>query len=177
MTSRVLYLICCAAPPALNAEGLVVRAQERGWDVCLVCTPTAARWLQAELPGLANLTRHPVRSQYKLPDEPDVLPPPDAMLVAPATANTLSKWALGISDTLALGLITEAIGLRLPLVALASLSEAQAAHPALRRNADMLRSAGVALLRGSAEPAEPHVLAWDRALDELDRLMAVSRGR
>src|SRR5262245_11874019 len=90
MTSRVLYLICCAAPPALRAEELVVRAQARGWDVCLICTPTAARWLQAKLPALANLTRHPVRSQYKLPDEPDLLPPPDAMLVAPATANTIT---------------------------------------------------------------------------------------
>src|SRR5215469_13798889 len=151
MTSRVLYLICCAAPSALRAEGLVVRAQGRGWDVCLICTPTAARWLQPALPGLANLTRHPVRSQFKLPDEPDVLPAPDAMLIAPATANTLTKWALGISDTLALGLITEAVGLRLPMVALASLSEAQAAHPAFDRNAELLRSAGVALLGGNAD--------------------------
>ena len=81
MTSAVLYVVCCAAPPALSSEGLIVRAQARGWDVCLICTPTAARWLQADLPGLANLTRHPVRSQYKLPEEPDLLPPADAIIV------------------------------------------------------------------------------------------------
>jgi hypothetical protein len=176
MTSRVLYLICCAAPPALRAEELVVRAQARGWDVCLICTPTAARWLQPKLPALANLTRHPVRSQYKLPDEPDVLPPPDAMLVAPASANTISKWALGISDTLALGLITEAIGLRLPLVALPSLSDAQAAHPAFPRYVAFLRSLGVIILPAEAQPTSPYASGWDLALDELDKVMSVRPG-
>jgi len=174
MTSGVLYVICCAAPPALKAGTLVLRAQARGWDTCLICTPTVARWLTADLPALANLTGHPVRSQYKLPDEPDVLPPADAMLVAPATANTISKWALGISDNLALGLITEAIGLRVPLVALPSMNAAQAAHPAFARNLEVLRSAGVAVLpgrivRADVPSAESDTLAWDAALDELDR--------
>ncbi|HUJ07241.1 MAG TPA: flavoprotein [Streptosporangiaceae bacterium] len=177
MSPGVLYVICCAAPQALRADALLARAQARGWETCLICTPTVARWLAAELPALANLTGHPVRSQYKMPAEPDVLPPPDAMLVAPATANTISKWALGISDNLALGLITEAIGLRLPIVALPSASEAQAAHPAFGRNVDLLRAAGVTFLPGRlAHPdvpsADADALAWDAALDELDRRAA-----
>ncbi len=166
MTPGVLYVVCSAAPPALRVEGLIAGAQARGWDVCLICTPSAARWLQAELPGLANLTRHPVGSQYKLPSEPDALPPPSAMLVAPATANTISKWALGVSDTLALGLITEAIGSGMPLIALPSVSDAQAAHPAFRRHVELLCSAGVAFLFGQE---------WDAALDELDQRMLVNR--
>jgi phosphopantothenoylcysteine synthetase/decarboxylase len=176
MKSGALYLVCCAAPPALKSEGLVLRAQARGWDVCVICTPTAARWMQADLPGLANLTRHPVRSQYKLPDEPDVHPPADAILVAPATANTISKWALGISDTLALGLITEAIGLRLPLVALPSLSDAQAAHPAFSRNVELLRAAGVSILLGDPLRSSASSDGWDVALDELDARMSVRHG-
>ena len=40
------------------------------------------------------------------------------MIVAPATFNTINKWAAGISDTLALGLLTEAIGKKIPVVAL-----------------------------------------------------------
>jgi flavoprotein len=35
-------------------------------------------------------------------------------VVAPATFNTINKWAQGISDTLALGLLNEATGLGLP---------------------------------------------------------------
>lgn len=176
MKPGALYLVCCAAPPALKSEGLIVRAQSRGWDVCVICTPTAARWMQPDLPALANLTRHPVRSQYKLPDEPDVLPPADAILVAPATANTISKWALGISDTLALGLITEATGLRLPLVALPSLSQGQAAHPAFARSVEFLRSAGVAILLGDPLRSTPSPDSWDEALNEVDVRMSVRSG-
>jgi Flavoprotein len=69
-------------------------------------------------PCLERLTGHPVRSDYKQPDEPDVLPPPQAIIVAPATCNTINKWAAGISDTLALGLIVEAIGMKLPQIAM-----------------------------------------------------------
>lgn len=61
---------------------------------------------------------HPVRSDYRQPDDPDVLPSPDAIAVTPATFNKINKWAAGISDTLALGLLIEAIGKRLPVVAL-----------------------------------------------------------
>ncbi|MGP8300088.1 flavoprotein [Streptomyces inhibens] len=57
-----------------------------------------------------------------------------ALLVAPLTANTLNKWAAAISDTLALGLITEGIGLQLPIVALPHWNDAQQAHPAVARS-------------------------------------------
>ncbi len=106
-------------PPDLHR---IRAAQAAGWDVCLILTPSAYRWSVKEAPGeldeLRDLTGHPVRHQNKLPSEPDMLPQPDAILVAPLTATTVNKWAAGISDTLALGLLTEAIGLELPIVAL-----------------------------------------------------------
>jgi phosphopantothenoylcysteine synthetase/decarboxylase len=105
---------------------------------------------------LAKLTGHPVHTDYKLPGQPDVLPHPDAILVTPATFNTLNKWAQGIADTLALGLVTEAIGLQLPLVALPYLNQAQAAHPALSRSVDFLRANGVTVLLGEGGFV-PHV--------------------
>jgi hypothetical protein len=142
-------VVGCAAPPVLGVKAVIEQAQMRGWNVCLILTPTAARWLQSDLPALERLTGHPVRSAYKLPGEPDVLPEPDAIVVAPATANTISKWAAGISDNLALGLITEAIGKRLRLVALPHYNAAQAAHPALPRSIGVLAGAGVDVLAGT----------------------------
>jgi hypothetical protein len=35
------------------------------------------------------------------------------VVVAPATFNTINKWALGIIDTLVLGILNEALGLGL----------------------------------------------------------------
>ena len=182
----MLYVVCCACPPTLSADEVLRKARVRGWDVCLVCTPTAARWLRADLPRLAELTGHPVRSEYKLPGEPDVLPPADAMLVAPATSNTVNKWALGISDTLALGLITEATGGGLPIVTIPCLNHAQAAHPAFARSVELLRACGVSVLVGdvagmwavrAAGSGQVGVPAWDVGLDELDRLRQARSGR
>lgn len=152
MTTRTLYLIACAAPPARRLHIPVRAAQAAGWDVCVILTPSAYRWLtedtEGEIEALEQLTGHPVRHQYKLPGQPDVLPPPDAIVVAPLTNNTLAKWATAISDTLALGLITEGIGLHLPIIALPHFNDAQAAHPAVQRHVAFLREAGVTVLLG-----------------------------
>jgi len=93
-------------------------------------------------------TGHPVRSDYKEPGDPDVLPSPDAIIVAPATVNTINKWAAGICDTLALGILVEGIGKKLPIVALPFTNYAHAAHPAFEENIRKLRSWGVRILYG-----------------------------
>jgi phosphopantothenoylcysteine synthetase/decarboxylase len=98
--------------------------------------------------ALAKQTGHPVRSDYKDPGDPDLLPPPDAVIVAPATVNTINKWAAGICDTLALGILVEGIGKRLPIVALPFTNYAQAAHPAFESNIEKLRSWRVNVLYG-----------------------------
>jgi len=146
MNQKVLYVIACAASPARDIAKLVKIAQRAEWDTCLVATPSAMRFFS--VPELRELTGHPVRSDYKAPDDPDVLPEPDAIIVAPATVNTINKWAAGICDTLALGLIVEAIGKKVPLVAMPSTNYAHAAHPAFQENMVKLRSWGVRVLYG-----------------------------
>jgi phosphopantothenoylcysteine decarboxylase len=129
--------------------------QRQGWDVCTVLTPKTLAFVDAK--ALQTLTGHPVRSEYKHPDEPDILPAPNAVVVAPATFNTINKWALGIADTLALGLLTEAIGKELPMVVLPSLNTAQAKHPAWSWSLERLRHCGVQILYGPGgfEPVDP----------------------
>jgi phosphopantothenoylcysteine synthetase/decarboxylase len=97
---------------------------------------------------LESETGHPVRHDYKDPSDPDVLPGPDAIIVAPATVNTINKWGAGICDTLALGLLVEAIGKRLPVVVMPFTNYAQAMHPAFDENISKLRSWGIKVLYG-----------------------------
>lgn len=151
----VLYVLVCGAPRARNIGELVKRAQAAGWTVCVVATPQALAFFDTA--SIENLTGYPVRSSYKHPDEPDLLPPADAMIACPVTFNTLNKWALGISDTLVLGLLTEAIGLGLPLAAGPSLNNAQERHPSFTRSVAALREMGVSVLYGPGvyEPAAP----------------------
>lgn len=60
----------------------------------------------------------------------------------------IDKWACGICDTLALGILVEAIGKKLPTVALPFTNYAHAAHPAFVENIEKLRSWGVRVLFG-----------------------------
>ena len=140
----VLYVIACGGRPAADLPPFVTRLQTDGWEVCVIATPSALKFM--DLPRLAELTGHPVRSDYKQPDETDVLPRPNAMVVAPCTFNTTNKWANGSSDTLALGLLNEAIGLGLPVVAVPNPSIALAKHPAFLESVARLRSWGVTVL-------------------------------
>ncbi len=173
---RVLYIVACAAPPARDVHKLITSAQAVGWRVCLIVTPQATKFI--DLAAMEDLTGFPVRSEYKHPDEPDVLPAPDAIVVTPATCNTINKWAAGISDTLALGLIVEGIGKGLPIVALPFTNRAQAAHPAFERSIAELRSWGVTVLYGPDvyelhEPREGekllHRYPWHLALEAVER--------
>jgi hypothetical protein len=163
---RVLYIVAGGAEPVVRVSALITAARQRGWDTCLVLTPTAARWLDGDLPGLASQTGHAVRSAYKMPGEEDVLPPADAMLIAPATFNMINQWAAGLSETLALGLINEAIGLGIPLVAVPWVNGPLSRHPALAASYDRLRQAGVQVLELAPGPPG-HEIPWEQALDAL----------
>ncbi|WP_432041034.1 flavoprotein [Streptomyces chartreusis] len=182
MTST-LYVISSAAPPVLHVTTGIRAAQGRGWDVCLILTESAHTWVTEEPGGvdaLRELTGHPVRHAYKLPSQSDVLPDADALLAAPVGLNSLTKWADGHADTLALGLLTEGLGLGLPIVALPYINAAQAGHPALPRAVSTLRKAGVRVLLDDDhdEGFVPHppkrgrvdAYPWDLALDALPQV-------
>jgi phosphopantothenoylcysteine synthetase/decarboxylase len=143
---EVLYVIACGSPLARHVGRLVALAQSDGWEVCVVTTPDGAKFV--DKPALARQTGYPVRTHYKNPGDPDVLPPADAMIVCPATVNTVNKWAAGIADTLALGLLVEAQGKGVPIVAVPFTNAAMAAHPAFRAGVARLAEWGVTVLFG-----------------------------
>src|SRR5215470_3384611 len=142
----VLYNIACAASSATLVPNFVRQAQAVGWNVCVLTTPQGTKFL--DIPLVEQVTGYPVRSEYKRPEEPDVLPRADALVVFPATFNTINKWALGISDTLALGLLCEFTGLKMPIVTVPCFRTGGGldGHPAFFRSLQMLRDYGVRVL-------------------------------
>ena len=121
-------------------------AHASDWDVCVITTPEGRNFLDAT--ALADATGFPVRSAFKFPGDLDVLPEPNAMIVAPATVNTITKWSLGIADTLALGLLVEGQGKGVPFVAVPFTYTAMAAHPAFLDGVDRLRRWGITVVFG-----------------------------
>ncbi len=176
MAKPVLYTIVCAAGSAPQVRGFVEAAQEDGWDVCVILTPSATRFVDAA--ELAQLTGHPVRSEYKQPGSQDVLPRANALLVFPATFNTLNKWALGISDNLALGLLCEFTGLKMPILAVPSVRKGGGLdmHPAFMRSVRMLRRYGVHVFYEPEIYVPRNEVPNDVILGELHKIFSLSGG-
>ncbi len=157
--TKIVYVISCGTPKAQQLYELIPLLQAASWGVCVILTPYATRFVDQE--RLTRLTGYPVRSDYKQHEDLDVLPPADAVLVYPATFNTINKWALGISDTLALGLLCEFTGLKSPILAIPVVRENKlAAHPAFPRSLRLLRRYGVQVLYDTQKyPPEMNFLA------------------
>jgi phosphopantothenoylcysteine synthetase/decarboxylase len=173
----VLYLVVSGAAPVRDLPEFVA-SLAADWDTCVITTPEGARFL--DLQRLTELTGHPVRTSFKDPDAPDVLPPADVFAAAPATFNTVNKWAAGISDTLALGLLNEAIGLGLPIVAVPWPNEPLALHPAFGRSIATLRSCGITVILDPArlpgrDGSSGVRFPWDELRAELGRIRASLR--
>jgi phosphopantothenoylcysteine synthetase/decarboxylase len=177
--ARVLYHVVCGAGPAVAAGRLAELAQARGWQVQVIATPAALDFL--DVATVEALTGRSVRSTYQsAPGAQRQLSHADAVVVAPATYNTINKWAAGISDSYALGILAETTGLGLPTAVLPFVNTALAANPALTRSVDLLRSAGVHILIGPGQ-WEPHTpgtgsdriaaYPWELPLDVADRLV------
>jgi hypothetical protein len=141
---KVLYVVACGGHTAGQLGRFILRRQADGWDVCVIATPAGLKFMDTA--DLCKLTGHVVRYDYKRPDEPDALPRADAVAVVPATFNTINKWAHGISDTLALGVLHEAVGLGLPIVAAPTPNAALGRHPVFVASVASLRSWGIEVL-------------------------------
>jgi len=163
----VLHLVVCAAPPAAQIDELIRRAQADAWTVCVIPTSAAASWLDAD--ALEVLTGRPVRARLRRPDEPR-LPPADAVVVAPATFNTINKCAAGINDNPALGVVNEAIGLELPVVVAPYVKPTLAAHPAFARALRDLADYGFTVLgtNAIAPVGGDDSVVWRPVLDALN---------
>jgi hypothetical protein len=170
----VLYVVASGAAPARELPALVADLVCQ-WDTCVITTPEGSRFFDAS--RIAEMTGHPVRTSFKDPDAPDILPPASAFAAAPATFNTVNKWAAGISDTLALGLLNEAIGLGLPIVTVPWPNAALARHPAFGRSITTLRGCGITVildpdkLPDDDNPGQAR-FPWERLRAELARIRA-----
>ncbi|MFW5420874.1 flavoprotein [Nocardiopsis sp. CNT-189] len=152
------------------------RAQECGWPVQVIATPAATAFIDGA--ALEEQTGRPVRSRHREPGQPRS-PKADAIVVAPASFNTVNKLAAGIADNYAIDVVGESLGIGVPVVVLPFVNSAYAARAPFRASVESLRSEGAEVLLGPGEfvPHEPKTDAgaefpWGLALD---RAEAVAR--
>ncbi|PRQ09079.1 flavoprotein [Enhygromyxa salina] len=142
---RTRLVLCLSGAIACSlAPGLIQRLLERGFEVRVVATEAALRFVQPE--ALEALVHFPVLSS--LWPEDSGLPVPhinlaqwaDAVLVWPATATTISRLATGYHSTLVSAI---ALCTRAPVVLVPSMNADMYSEPAVARNLQQLAADGM----------------------------------
>lgn len=75
----------------------------------------------------------------------------DLVLVAPATANTISKIACGIDDTTVTSTVSTALGAKIPVLIVPAMHRSMYEHPILKENIEKLKSFGVEFINPRIE--------------------------
>ncbi|MFF0372461.1 flavoprotein [Micromonospora sp. NPDC005087] len=186
MTRAHLQIIVCAAGPAADVTQLVTTATQQSWTTAVTATPSSLDFIDAE--AIERLTGHPVRSTYRSsPSTRRSLPAADALIIAPATYNSVNKIALGIADNYAMTTIAELIGRHVPTVVVPFVNAALAARAPFQRAVASLRDERVRILLGTDDGWEPHppgsgnsrqkAFPWTTAFDAAARLAGKGAGR
>ncbi|MGN9803925.1 flavoprotein [Micromonospora sp. L32] len=155
MTAGHLQVVVCGAGPATDVLQLAQVAGARGWTVAVTATPSALDFIDPT--AIEAATGSPIRSSYQSsPGARRSLPPADALVVAPATYNSISKIALGLADNYAMTSVAELIGRQVPTVIVPFVNAALAARAPFQRAVAALRDERIRVLLGSEDGWDPH---------------------
>ncbi|AVT29640.1 flavoprotein [Plantactinospora sp. BC1] len=184
MTAGHLQIVVCGAGPAADVTKLIDTAKGRSWRAAVTATPSAIDFIDTQ--AIESMTGHPVRSTYlSPPGARRTLPGADALVIAPATYNSINKIALGIADNYAMTSVAELIGRQVPTVIVPFVNAALAARAPFQRAVADLRHEHVRILLGEDDGWEPHppgsgtdrqeVFPWTAAFATAARLVHESR--
>jgi phosphopantothenoylcysteine synthetase/decarboxylase len=113
-------------------------------SVSVVATPSAMAWIDVE--AVSAVVGQAPAIEYRSPAEAKRGRAPDAVVICPMSFNSLNKVVAGIADTYALGVVCEAIGQGLPVIAVPMVNDRLWGHPAWPANVETLSRWGVRLV-------------------------------
>lgn len=99
----------------------------------------------------------------------------DLILVAPATANTISKIAYGIDDTAVTSVVSTAFGSNIPIIIVPAMHESMYNHPILRENINKLKALGVGFVGPRIEEGKAKIAKTDEIVDDVIRKLESKR--
>lgn len=99
----------------------------------------------------------------------------DLILIAPATANTISKIAAGIDDTPVTSVASTAFGSKIPIVIVPAMHESMYWHPILNENIKKLRALGVEFVGPRIEEGKAKIAETEEILEVVIRKLSTSK--
>jgi len=145
---------------AVEVPRIVRELIRHGADVRAVMSPEALRIVSSEAlefatghPAVVQLTGNVEHVTYLGPGEGRA----DLYLIAPATANTISKIAHGIDDTPVTACASVALGGGVPMLIAPAMHAHMGLNPAVGENLEKLRAWGVGIVTGASIEGEEKV--------------------
>jgi len=149
LKDRKIVLGVTGSVAAIKSSEIARELMRHGADVTVVMThmaqkivhPYALEWSTGN-PVVTELTGQIEHVQLggEHPDRADLI------LIAPSTANTISKAATGIDDTPVTTLLTTAIGADIPIIIAPAMHASMYKHPIINENIEKLQSIGIKVL-------------------------------
>lgn len=174
LSGKRILLIISGGIAAYKSLDLIRRLRERGAFVRPIMTEGAQQFVTPLAVG-ALAADHVFTDLFSRQDEQDVghirlARECDLVLIAPATADLLAKMANGLADDLA---STVLLATDKPALAAPAMNPKMWAHPATRRNVEVLRSDGIRFVGPMAgEMAESGEAGTGRMAEPLDLVAA-----
>src|SRR5262245_46789191 len=149
--NKRIALGVCGGIAAYKAVEVLRGLQQAGWEVRVAMTKRACEFIQP-LTFRAISGHHVVVDDYA-PDNPDPIAhitfsqTIDLLIVAPATANMIAKFAQGIADDF---ISSTYLAASAPVVVAPAMNTKMWQHPATVRNIERLRQDGVYIIEPDA---------------------------
>ena len=99
----------------------------------------------------------------------------DLVLVAPATANTISKIACGIDDTPVTSVVSTAFGSEIPMIVVPAMHESMYRHPVLMENTEKLETLGVEFVGPRVEEDKAKIAETEEILETVFRKLEAKK--
>ena len=174
--------MCLTGSVAVITAPIIARELMRlGADVIAVMSKAATELVTPDLMNWATgnkvITRltGDVEHVYLAGERPRAVGRADVILVCPATANTISKIAMGIDDTPVTTVVTTAFGTTIPIVVVPAMHESMYKHPILTKNIKKLKKCGVDILGPRISEGKAKIAKIDDIIDRVIDLLVSKR--
>jgi phosphopantothenoylcysteine decarboxylase/phosphopantothenate--cysteine ligase len=178
LKGKRIALCITGSVAAVQCPEIARRLMRHGAEVYAVMSPMAQKIIHPYLMEWA--TGNPVVTELTGKIEHVVLAGEhpgkvDLVLVAPATANTISKIAAGIDDTTVTSVASTAFGSKTPIIIVPAMHESMYHHPILKENIEKLKGLGVELVEPRIEEGKAKIAETKTILEAVIRRLSASK--
>lgn len=175
LTRRRIVLGITGSVAAFRSPEIARELMRHGADVFVVMSDMAQQIIHPNLMEWATgnpvVTRLTGRIEHVMfttgPGKADLI------LIAPCTANTLSKIACGIDDTPITSYVSSAVGAEIPIMIAPAMHETMYNHPTLLENVKRLTTLGIQIVEPREEEGKAKIASTDDIVSAvIERLTA-----